>query len=163
MVIWLMGRRIGIGFTALAIGAGILILVVGLALGGAGLIVGPLVGVLTTAALLTAGLPPLLISNSHIKAYRRVAANGPRITAVVDGVYEQYIHPANYIQSKRMWTVHAYGPTLHGGERPYTEIIGETMPRVRRGDHITIAVDPSNPNTFAMLIPDTAQYHGQRW
>lgn len=91
---------------------------------------------------------------------RDIGKRRRRITATVDTVFQQYVDPDGSSDSRRMWTVMAYGPDLAGGERTYNEMIGKDKPNVRRGQKITIAIHPTDPGKYAMLLPEMAEYYG---
>ena len=54
----------------------------------------------------------------------------------------------------------ARGPKLDGVDQFYNQMIGKTKPNLRKGDEITIALDPTDPDKYAMLIPEMSQYFG---
>ena len=158
MVVWDLTRKLGITFTVLAVAVAVLATGIGLAMGGSGTWVGPMTGGILLISFGGVGVPLWLWSRSNINRYKRIAQSGPRITAVVDSVHQQLPTSEVSVESSRYWSVAAYGPDLAGGERLYNQMIGKTKPNLRRGDHITVAIDPTDPGKYTMLIPETAHY-----
>lgn len=160
MVVWDLTRKIGLVLIIVAVIAAIGATIIGIATGGTGTWIGPLTGVFILVTFGVVALPLWLQSRSKMRHFQRIVADGPRITAVVEAVYEEYVDPEASSDSRRYWSVGARGPKLDGGDQFYNQMIGKTKPNLRKGDEITIALDPTDPDKYAMLIPEMSQYFG---